>query len=504
MERAAAIKRCEDWIDAKLDEFDAIEAAGGEVEDDARFGVEEAGDYLERLKAEDIQLKREGKGVVGGRSAEAPIVPLPPGPALDFYELPANAHALGQVRDALDQMLALRVHWEAQPALLLGDMIDHYGDLLPHADRQLYHQVFNDLAIAIAGLNVFDADNPDMWDDIQDMRDRITEMGGRRGGISDSERVMMDHSINQQLVTYDPSDPMSLSRLLDDVRAGVRLYNGLVTLTDADRRQMGPQAVALGAAADAFEDAPTDATLRSLLRYWDEFAQRLRSFHVEMEPLPHGRGAGRKLKLLEMFKGTGSVGKQAHKLGMDVLSLDFDPIYTPDIETDILKWDYKKYHKDTGYVPDLIWASPPCNTFSPLAYPLKERNTKTAVPKSARAREGTAILYRTIEIISYFSKLNPKLLFVMENPRGMMRNDKEVQKLPHRDTTLYCLYNDVRYKPTDFFNNIQPDGLELKAPVRPKDHKTIGVVDLPLNKRYEIPAKLARNILTTMMSHYGS
>lgn len=216
----------------------------------------------------------------------------------------------------------------------------------------------------------------------------------------------------------------------------------------------------------------------------------------------HANGRGRKLKLLEMFKGTGSVGKQAHKLGMDVLSLDFDPIYTPDIETDILKWDYKKYHKDTGYVPDLIWASPPCNTFSPLAYPLKERNTKTAVPKSARAKEGTAILYRTIEIISYFSKLNPRLLYVMENPRGMMRNDAKVKKLPHRDTTLYCLYNDVRYKPTDFFNNVPPDGLHLRSTDEGKCRKTIGVVDLPLNKRYEIPAKLARTILQTMINHY--
>ena len=213
-------------------------------------------------------------------------------------------------------------------------------------------------------------------------------------------------------------------------------------------------------------------------------------------------GNGRKLKLLELFKGTGSIGKAAKKMGLDVLSLDFDPIYTPDIETDILKWDYKAYHKKTGYVPDLIWASPPCNTFSPLAYPLKERNTKTATPYSARAKEGTAILHRTIDIISYFKKLNPHILFTMENPRGMMRHDTEVKKLPHVDTTLYCLYNDVRYKPTDFFNNVGPDGLNLKAPVRGKCKDTIGVVDLPLNKRYEIPAKLARDILTKMVDKY--
>lgn len=34
----------------------------------------------------------------------------------------------------------------------------------------------------------------------------------------------------------------------------------------------------------------------------------------------------------ELFKGSGSVGKVASKLGYNVISLDFDPIYTPDIE----------------------------------------------------------------------------------------------------------------------------------------------------------------------------
>lgn len=214
-------------------------------------------------------------------------------------------------------------------------------------------------------------------------------------------------------------------------------------------------------------------------------------------------GGQRKLKLLELFKGTGSAGKAAKKLGMDVVSVDLDPYYTPDIETDILDWDYKKWAKENNYVPDLIWSSPPCNTFSPLAYPLKERDTKTAAPKSERARLGTRILHRTIDIISYFKKLNPDLLFVMENPRGMMRHDPKVKRMPHRDTTLYCLYNDVRVKPTDFFNNVGPDGLELKEPIRANCKRdTVQVTELPLDKRYAIPQKLMKDILKKMMERY--
>ena len=214
-------------------------------------------------------------------------------------------------------------------------------------------------------------------------------------------------------------------------------------------------------------------------------------------------GKGKKhLKLLELFKGTGSVGKIAKKMGMTVMSVDILDKYVPDITADILEWDYKKFHKDTGFVPDLLWASPPCNTFSTLAYQLKERNTKTATPYSARARQGTAILHRTLEIIHYFLKLNPNLLYCLENPRAMMRHDSEIKKVPHRDTTLYCLYNDpVRRKPTDFFNNVD---LKLKSPDQPcpQHRQLVNTAKLPLNKRYAIPPKLVKTILERMVERY--
>ena len=198
------------------------------------------------------------------------------------------------------------------------------------------------------------------------------------------------------------------------------------------------------------------------------------------------------LKLLELFKGTGSVGKVAHKLGYEVLSIDFDPIYTPTIETDILDWDYSKYYNNTGYIPNFIWASPPCNTFSSLSYRFKERDTKTAEPKSERAKIGTKILHRTIKIIKFFQKLNPKLCFTIENPRGMMRHDPKMKKL-HMETTLYCLYGDIKIKPTDFWANFEM-GLKPTTTKYNKD-KVILVVDLPITKRYSIPPKLIRKIL---------
>lgn len=192
----------------------------------------------------------------------------------------------------------------------------------------------------------------------------------------------------------------------------------------------------------------------------------------------------------------------AKKLGLNDISLDFEEKYNPDILTDILKWDYKKWIKENNFKPDFIWASPPCNTYSPSVYPLKERNTKTAEAYSERAKLGTKVLYKTLEIINYFKSINPHLLFVIENPRGMMRNDKRIKKLL-RDTTCYCLYGDFKRKATDFFNNI-PGGLQLK-PIKPCPNPDI-IVSVEklktIEERYSIPQKLIKAILERMILMY--
>ena len=215
-----------------------------------------------------------------------------------------------------------------------------------------------------------------------------------------------------------------------------------------------------------------------------------------------GTGSKHKYKLLELFKGTGSVGKVAHRMNMDVQSLDVESKYEPNVLVDILEWDYKKWVRDNNFVPDFIWASPPCNTYSPLVYPLKERDPKTAEPFSDRAKVGTQILYKTLQIIKYFQKINPKLLFVIENPRGMMRNDKQIKKLD-LNNTLYCLYNDFKRKSTDFFTNV-PNGLKLKQGTKcPDPDKIIEVSKLDsIEKRYSIPYALIKQILSRMIEEY--
>ena len=67
------------------------------------------------------------------------------------------------------------------------------------------------------------------------------------------------------------------------------------------------------------------------------------------------------MKLLELFSGTGSVGRAFAEKGWEVISLDSDPKTDATIHEDILKWDYSTY--PPGHF-DAIWASPCCQQYS--------------------------------------------------------------------------------------------------------------------------------------------
>ena len=61
------------------------------------------------------------------------------------------------------------------------------------------------------------------------------------------------------------------------------------------------------------------------------------------------------MKLLELFSGTGSVGRVARNYGIEVTSLDRD--MDANIRMDIMNWEYKEH---PPHYFDIIWASPPC------------------------------------------------------------------------------------------------------------------------------------------------
>jgi hypothetical protein len=205
-----------------------------------------------------------------------------------------------------------------------------------------------------------------------------------------------------------------------------------------------------------------------------------------------GQGFKKPKVLLELFKGTGSVGKVAEKKGFKVISLDFDKKFNPDILTDILKWDYKK----ANIKPDVIWASPPCTEFSVA---------KTTAPRDFKLAD--AIVKRVLEIIAYFK---PKFWFI-ENPRGLLQNRNYMKALDrYKHTITYCSYDkSFPQKPTQIWTNCMDwdKRYETKenpcenAFINPKTGKlihNITVDSLSLCDRYRIPSLLVNTLLDCM------
>jgi hypothetical protein len=156
------------------------------------------------------------------------------------------------------------------------------------------------------------------------------------------------------------------------------------------------------------------------------------------------------MKVLELFSGTGSVGKVCKELGWKVVSLD---LKDADINVDILKWNcpYKE-----GYF-DIIWASPPCRSFSHLRKSWIGRKTKYFGDKTVtremlekdKEETGLPLLYKTMDLIA---ELVPRFWFI-ENPASGSMKDYIGTK-PY--TVDYCMYCKWGYrKRTNIWTNLE-------------------------------------------------
>ena len=152
------------------------------------------------------------------------------------------------------------------------------------------------------------------------------------------------------------------------------------------------------------------------------------------------------MKILELFSGTESFSKVARERGHECFTIDMDLSFNPDLCIDILNFDIKMLPKEFR-TPDVIWASPPCTSFSVASI---YRYWKEGYPKNYKAFIGLAIVCKTIELINV---LKPKF-WIIENPRGMLRKQKLMEGLK-RDTVTYCQYGTTTQKPTDLWNNLK-------------------------------------------------
>jgi hypothetical protein len=142
-------------------------------------------------------------------------------------------------------------------------------------------------------------------------------------------------------------------------------------------------------------------------------------------------------RLLELFSGTGSIGRSFRAIGWDVTSVDMDPKSGATIITDVGSWNYAVH--EAGRF-DCIWASPPCTHYS--------RARTTA--KTPRDLEGSdRLVQRVLDIIQYH---NPSSWF-MENPQTGLLKDREVVKGLANSDTSYCRYGYPYKKATRIWHN---------------------------------------------------
>lgn len=154
----------------------------------------------------------------------------------------------------------------------------------------------------------------------------------------------------------------------------------------------------------------------------------------------------KKKKLLELFAGSRSVGKEAEAQGMEVLSVDWEDYEGIGLRINIadLKLSHLPY-----FIPDIVWASFDCTTYT-IAAISTHRNG--IYPKSEYAKQCDETNQHVIGLIDEWLKINPNLVFFIENPRGMLRHMPWMKRFT-RHTVWYCQYGDDRAKPTDIFTN---------------------------------------------------
>lgn len=147
------------------------------------------------------------------------------------------------------------------------------------------------------------------------------------------------------------------------------------------------------------------------------------------------------MNILELFAGSRSLGNIADEQGHKVFSIDINNYEKINLVKDI---EYLQ-KQDLPFTPDVIWASPPCTSYSIAGI---THHRKNGIAISDFAIKSDRLVKKTLEIISWY----PESKYFIENPVGLLRKSIIMRNLP-RATICYCKYGHSCMKPTDIWSN---------------------------------------------------
>jgi hypothetical protein len=140
--------------------------------------------------------------------------------------------------------------------------------------------------------------------------------------------------------------------------------------------------------------------------------------------------------LLELFSGTGSVGRSFRARGWDVFSVDIDAAAKPTLVANVLDLQLDTQPPRV----DCIWASPPCTHYS-------RARTKAKTPRDLDGSD--ALVQKVLDIIDHYGAPD----WFMENPEsGLLKGREVVAGLPMR-VVDYCKYGKPYRKRTAIWTN---------------------------------------------------
>lgn len=156
------------------------------------------------------------------------------------------------------------------------------------------------------------------------------------------------------------------------------------------------------------------------------------------------------MKVLELFAGTRSISKAFEERGYETYSIEWDKNFENiSLYDDVNNVTAKDIIKLCGGIPDVIWASPDCTTYSIAAISHHRKYVDDVlIPVSDYAKFCDKTNKHVLDLIQ---ELKPKYYFI-ENPRGGLRK-MDFMKGLYRYTVTYCQYGDTRMKPTDIWTN---------------------------------------------------